>query len=205
MNFLPPNILLSDVNITPAKDERVVRVLDEGRVSHSGTFSYTSKDGGSYDLIFSNTFSTFSSKYVGVAYTDKGKSYEESFTVPPGLYKAISVFAYPGQTINVNLVAQGGSGDDVNFFITTIECKQNVKFTFTLFNAGSIDGDVTVKLLADDKGFWSNNYILKSNEKITKSRSVLIPNCNDLRLIISEQKSTGYFGSSFKDIWKLLS
>jgi len=131
-----------------------------------------------------------------VSYTDKGTPYQESFSIPAGEYERISVYAYPGKTINGNFQVSGGSGNDVNFFITTIDCKQNVKFSFTLFNSGHVDGNVIVKLLADNQQFWSNNYIVEVEEKVTKNSSVLIPNCNeDLEIIISEQKSANYFGS----------
>ena len=52
-SLLPPNILLSDVNITTRNDTKEVTVIDQGRVSNSGSFNYTSKDGGLYELIFS--------------------------------------------------------------------------------------------------------------------------------------------------------
>jgi len=179
---LPLNILLSDVNITPTNDEKEVTVVDQGRVSNSGSFNYTSKDGGLYELIFGNGFLLESTKYVGLDYTDKGTPYQENFSIPAGEYKRITAYAYPGKTINGNFQVSGGPDNDVSFFITTIDCKQYVKFSFTLFNSGHEDGKAVVKLLADNHPIWLNDYDVKAEEKVTGGpqwyEKVMIPDCN---------------------------
>lgn len=195
MSALPPNIIISDINIDPILNERVVAVIDERRVSISDSFSYYSKNGGTYNLIFDNTISVFSNKSVDVSYTDKGKQYNKKFLVPSGTRHSIEVFAYPNSSISGQMQVSGGSGSDIDFVITTKECTQKVKFSFSLFNSGHVAGDVTVKLLAGDKSYWSNNYVLKSDEKISRSDSETIPNCKDLKIVISEQKSTDYIRS----------
>ena len=197
-NALPPNILISEIDIDPIKNEQFVTVQNLGRVYSSDSFNYYSKDGGTYFLIFSNSFSVFSDKSVSVSYTDKGKSYQKNLYVPAGYSEEIEVFVYPKQSVSGQMQIRGGSGDDVNFRIVTEECTQRVSFSFALFNAGQVNGDATVKLLAGDSEYWSSNYVLAANEKITRSDSVTIPNCKDLKLVISEQKSTGYLSSLFK-------
>jgi len=198
-SVLPPNILISEINIDSFEDEKRIKIVDLGRVSVSDSFSYYSKNGGQYYLNFDNSFSIISDKSVSVSYTDKGKTYQENLFVPAGIYKTIQVFANPGTSINGEMQIRGGSGNDVNFNIQTTECKQRVDFSFTLLNSGHVNGDATVMLISGEKYYWSNNYVLKPEEKISRSDSVTLANCNhDLRLIISEQENTDYFGSLFK-------
>lgn len=198
-SILPPNILISEIKIDSFDNNRLITVLDLGRVSGLQSFSYESKDGGQYTLYFDNSFSIISDKSVSVEYNDNGKFYQDDLLVPAGIYKTITVSAEPESKVSGNMQIHGGSGNDVNFNIKTNECKRKVDFSFSLTNSGPVSGDATVQLVLGGKNYWSNNYVLNPDEKITRSESVTIPKCDSTpKVVLSDQKNAGYFSAFFR-------
>ncbi|MGA2663629.1 MAG: hypothetical protein ABSF83_01620 [Nitrososphaerales archaeon] len=144
---LQPDIQVVNLQFGTAQtNPQTTTVQDQGRVSSSGSFSYTAAAGGIAYLVFGNSFSTFSSKYVSVEYTVAGSQSSQSFTVAAGSENTIGVTLNGGQTVSGNFQASGGSGNDVDFSIVLSTCSQTVPFTADLVNSGSANGYAVVSL-----------------------------------------------------------
>jgi len=190
---LQPNMEVSDLNVSTNPNNQFMKVLDQGRVSESGHFHYTSPQDSSYYIVFSNDFSIISTKYVSVSYTDKGQSFTRTFEVPAGAYKSIPVYAYSGQSVDGSFIVSGGSGNDVDFYIATSTCSQTISFTFNLSNYGPVNGNAEVTLQSDGTSIWSNSYFVESQKRISESGSTIMLDCNQhhFKMVVSSQKRTG--------------
>ena len=154
---LQPNIQVTSIEITPPIKETIKKnVIDLGRVSRSSSFNYNADKTGIYTMVFSNTFSTFSSKSVSVTYSADERSDTQSFKVPPGTIRSIPFALSSGQKIEGSFTVSGGSGNDVNFLIERETGTQNLSFSFKLVNSGSADGYADVNIQAYSKTVWSN-------------------------------------------------
>jgi hypothetical protein len=144
---LQPNIQVVNLQFGAAQtNPQTSTVQDQGRVSSSGTFSYTATMSGIAYLIFDNSFSTFSSKQVSTQFSAAGVQNSQSFTVGAGSVDAIPVVLYSGQTVSGTFTASGGSGNDVDFSIQLYTCSQSIPFTANLVNSGNANGYAVVSL-----------------------------------------------------------
>ncbi len=186
-----PNIQATAVSIgQPVTDPRLTNVVNDGRVSNSGSFTYTTTLPGTYSLVFDNSFSTFSSKSVSVAYTVAGATHTQSFAVSPGTSKAISLNLSTDQTLSGTFTIAGGSGNDVDFSITASTCTETVSVSFTLVNPGQADGFATVHITADGQSQWSNRYLVPHGQQVPGNGSVTLTDCNThtFNVVVSSQE-----------------
>ncbi len=186
-----PNIQATAINIPqPVANPQTSTVLNDGRVSGSASFSYISKLPGSYSLVFDNSFSTFSSKAVALTWADAaGASHTQAFTVSPGNAYTITTDMKTNQVISGSFSVSGGSGDDVNFYITAQTCTQSVTFTFTLVNSGSADGYATVQLRVDGQALWTNRYFVSQGQQLLQNGGITLSDCDShsINLVVSSQ------------------
>jgi len=190
-NSLQPNIQVTDIDIGQAlKNPQTAVVLNLGRVSNSGTFSYTTTLSGSYTLVFSNSFSIISSKSVSVMYSAAGKSDTQSLVIPPGTYRTITVNLATNQVISGSFTASGGSGNDVDFYIESKTGTQSFTLNFTLVNSGTANGFADVILQADGKEVWSNRYFVQAGQQIRQSERISLPDLDEhiLRVMVLQQQ-----------------
>lgn len=186
-----PNIQATAINIAqPAASPRTANALDDGRVSNSGSFDYTTGQSGTYILVFDNSFSTFSTKSVGVTYNVAGSDQTRSFSVPPGTTQQISYNLATGQRIHGSFTIAGGSGNDINFYITASTCSETVSFSFTLVNPGPASGFATVHFTVDGQTQWSNRYLVPNGGQVPATGSVTLPDCNShtMNIVVSAQE-----------------
>jgi hypothetical protein len=176
---LQPNIQVTAVNIdTPTQTPASSTVVDEGRVSSSATFSYTVSLYGSYVLVWDNSFSTFSSKSVSGSYTVNGINQQTfSFTVTAGNSETLTLTLTPNDVLAGSFTVSGGSGNDVNFYITANTCSEVIAFSFTLVNSGTANGYSTVAFQSDTASPWSNRYYVQFNQQLPESGSVTLQDC----------------------------
>jgi hypothetical protein len=145
-----PNIQATAIVIgQPITDPRLSTVLDDGRVANSASFGYTTVLPGTYTLVFENSFSTFSSKSVYATYTAAGATHTQSFAVSAGSAQNIANNLLANQVLSGSFTVTGGSGNDVNFYITASTCTQTVTFSFSLVNPGAANGFATVHFNVD--------------------------------------------------------
>jgi flagellar basal body-associated protein FliL len=144
---LQPNIQVVNLQFGSAQtNPQTSTVQDQGRVSGSGSFSYTASVGGLAYLEFDNSFSTFSSKSVSVEYSVAGVQSSQSFTIGAGSANTIGVSLNGGQTVSGTFTASGGSGNDVDFSIVLTTCSQTIPFTANLVNSGGANGYAVISL-----------------------------------------------------------
>jgi flagellar basal body-associated protein FliL len=144
---LQPNIQVLNLQFGSAQTSPQNSIVqDQGRVSGSDTFSYTATMSGVAYLVFDNTFSTFSSKQVSVAYSVAGSQNSQSFVVDAGNVNTIGVQMYSGQTVSGTFTASGGSGNDVDFSIILYTCSQTIPFTANIVNSGGANGYAVVSI-----------------------------------------------------------
>jgi hypothetical protein len=144
---LQPNIQVVNTQFGSAQyNPQASTVQSQGRVSSSGSFSYTATVSGVAELVFSNSFSTFTSKQVSVQYSAAGSPNSQSFTVGAGTASTVQVSLYAGQTVSGSFQASGGSGNDVDFSIVLYTCSQTVPSSAYLVNSGSANGYAVVSL-----------------------------------------------------------
>lgn len=186
-----PNIQPTAINIAqPITSPRTTNAVNDGRVTGSGSFDYTTDQSGTYTLVFDNSFSTFSTKSVAVSYTVSGSDQSRSFSVSPGTYQQISYTLVAGQRIRGTFTIAGGSGNDVNFYITASTCSETVNFTATLVNPGPASGFATVHLNVDGQTQWSNQYLVPNGGQVAVSGSVTLSDCNShaMNVVVSAQQ-----------------
>ena len=186
-----PNIQATAISIgQPVMDPRVTTVLNDGRVSNSGSFDYTSVLPGTYTLVFDNSFSTFSSKSVSVTYTAAGAPHSQSFVVAPGNAEDISNTLLANQALVGSFAVSGGSGNDVDFSITASTCTQTVNFSFTLVNPGQANGFAIVHLTVDGQSQWSNRYFVSQGQQVAGSGSLTLTDCktHTFNVLVSAQE-----------------
>jgi hypothetical protein len=173
-----PNIQATAIVIGhPVTDPILSTVLDDGRVANSASFGYTTVLPGTYTLVFDNSFSTFSSKSVYATYTAAGATHTQSFVVSAGNAQNIANNLSANQVLSGSFTVTGGSGNDVNFYITASTCTQTVTFSFTLVNPGAANGFATVHFNVDGQSQWSNRYLVSQSQQVPGSGSVTLPDC----------------------------
>lgn len=175
-----PNIQATAINIPASTtNPQSSTVVNEGTVSNSGSFDYSTPLYGTYALVFDNTFSTFSSKSVSVSYAATGyQGGSRSFLVNPGTTQSITFNLKPGDEISGSFSVSGGSGNDVDFYITAETCSQTIDFSFTLVNSGSANGYATVQFQADGQSYWSNKFFVVPGQQLPETGSVVLSDCN---------------------------
>jgi hypothetical protein len=187
-----PSIQVTNVNFgTASTNPQSSTPVNQGRVSGSGSFSYTADAIGTYVMAFDNSFSVISSKSVAFSYSINGKSTSTTFTVPAGQAQYVTVNLNKGDTLSGQYSITGGSGNDVNFWITGSTCTANVPFSFVLVNSGSASGYVTVGIQSNGQTLWSNKYYISKGQQATESGSLSLPTCSTPQLtvvVLSQQK-----------------
>jgi hypothetical protein len=189
-NSLQPNIQAIAVNIhTPVTDPETTTWLNLGRVSNMGSFNYQVTLSGEYVLVFGNTFSWLSDKFVNLTYTTHWPDYQwTSFYVTAGNSETVQVHVNAGQQFGGDFWVSGGSGNDVDFRIVAYTCTENVSFTFSLINAGSSDGFADVVFTVDGASAWSNKYFVPQGSTLPMNGSIIINNCDTHTFNIVVQK-----------------
>jgi hypothetical protein len=188
-----PNIHVTAINIPQGTtNPQSSTVADNGRVANSGTFDYTTTLPGTYAITFDNSFSTFSSKSVSVSYTAAGASGSKSFVVGAGNVETVSFTLSTGDRLYGSFSVSGGSGNDINFYITAQTCTQTVNFSFTLVNSGSANGYATVEFQSDGTVLWTNHYYVAQGQQLPERGNVGLSDCSghNYNILISQtQKS----------------
>lgn len=192
-NSLQPNVSVTNTDIgQPSQTPASATVVNDGRVSSSGSFNYAATLDGSYVLTFDNTFSTFSSKSVYVTYTaGSAQSTATTLNVPAGQVQDISVQSTAGQSITGSFSVSGGSGNDVNFEITANTCSETIPFSYDLANSGSASGNVTSSFQSDGQQVWSHVDLVSPGQQVPVSGTAQLANCashNFTIAITSQQK-----------------
>ncbi len=173
-----PNIQVTNVVIpTPVQNPQSTVVVDEGRVSGSGSFNYSASLVGTYDMIFDNSFSIVSTKQVSVSYNAGGVPGSASLSVPPGTENTVSVALNPNEHLMGTFEVSGGSGNDVNFEIIANTCTQQVTFSFTLANAGNSGGFANVSMGTPAQSFWTDRYYVPAGQNVPVSGQTTIQDC----------------------------
>ena len=187
-----PNIQLTALNVgQPAQSPVTQTVQNQGRVSGSGSFSYTATLAGSYYLTFDNSFSIVSSKSVTVSYTVAGKQYSTGVSLKPGETKDIYVGLDAGGQVTGTFSTSGGSGNDIDFWITGNTCTEKVSFSFTLVNSGPVSGYATVCFRSDGSCLGTNKYYVLAGQQLPVSWSAVLSECNNhvfAALVTGQQK-----------------
>ncbi len=189
---LRPNIQTTSVAIGASSTHpQTTRVLDDGRVANQGSFDYTTTLPGTYSLYFDNSFSIISDKSVSVSYATGSTSDSKSFSVSPGAAQYIYFNLDQNARITGTFTVSGGSGNDVNFYITAATCTQTIPFSFTLVNPGQADGFANVHLLVDgNQANWSNRYFVAHGQQVPESGSVTLNECSmhTLSVVVDSQE-----------------
>ena len=188
-----PNIQVTNINIPQATAiPRTSTVVDGGRVVNSGTFDYTTTLPGTYTLVFDNSFSVFSSKSVAVSFTVAGASDSNSFVVQPGNVANLDFTLTAGNRLTGTFSVSGGSGDDIDFYVTARTCTQTVNFSFVLVNSGSANGYATVQFQVDGQAFWTNRYFVAQGQQLPENGSVVLSDCNGhaYNIVVSKTEKT---------------
>lgn len=155
---LQPNIQAVNLQFGSAQtNPQTSTVQDQGRVSGSGSFSYTATSSGVAYLVFSNSFSFTSAKQVSTQYSAAGSPNSLSFTIAAGSLNTIQVPLYSGQPVSGTFTASGGSGNDVDFSILLYTCSQTIPFSATLVNSGQASGYAVVSLQIQSSSSGGNN------------------------------------------------
>jgi len=190
-NSLQPNIQVTDVHSVRYTHPTTTTWLDLGRVRNDGHFNDMSVDlGGDYVLVFDNSFSLFSDKYISLQYTTHWPDYQSrSFYVTAGQTKNLTVHVNEGQQLGGDFTVSGGSGNDINFHILANTCSETVLFTCTLVNSGNADGYAEVVFAADGTAVWSNKYYVRQNTSLPINGSITINDCDDhtFNIVIQRQ------------------
>jgi hypothetical protein len=191
-NSLQPNVQVTNPIISkPIQTPNDATVVSLGRVSYSGSFNYSAVKDGSYELIFDNSFSTFSSKNVAITYDAAGALTSSSLTVPAGNSQQITVQLKAGQRLSGSFTTSGGSGNDVNFEIVGQTCSESIAFSFDLANTGTASGSTTAAFQADGQQLWSNKDLVAAGQQVPASGTATLPNCADHSfgiVVIQQQK-----------------
>jgi hypothetical protein len=190
-NSQQPNIQATAINIvSPLQSPASSNVVDQGRVSGKGSFSYTASLNGDYYLTFDNSFSFFAPKYVSVNYSVAGKQYTTAVSLSPGETKNVNVGLDAGGQVSGSFNASGGSGNDVNFRIVGNTCSESVAFSFSLVNAGSANGFADVAFTVDGSSAWSNRYFVSMNSSVPVSGSVTLNDCgaHTFKVVVTNQQ-----------------
>ena len=190
---LQPNVQATAINIgTPTTDPVSSTPVDQGRVTSPGAFDYTTSLVGTYDLVWDNSFSVFTSKSVSVSYTVSASSTKStSFTVQPGRVEELSFDLGTGDRIYGTFAVSGGS-NDVNFYIISHTCSQTVSFSFTLVNPGNANGFGTARLTEDGHNTdWSNRYYVPQGGQAQGSGTITFPDCSShiLNVVVTQEKA----------------
>jgi hypothetical protein len=188
-----PNIQATTINIPQATTSpQSSTVVNGGRVANSGTFDYTVTLPGAYAIAFDNSFSTFSSKSVSVSYTAAGTSGSKTLTVSAGNVETVSFTLSKGDRLYGSFSVAGGSGSDIDFYITAQTCTQTLNFSFTLVNSGSANGYATVRFQSDGTSIWSNHYYIAQGQQLPESGSVVLPDCSghSYNIVVSQTQKT---------------
>ena len=176
---LRPNIQVTNVNIGQSTtNPRTARTLDDGRV-------------GTYSLYFDNSFSVFSSKAISLSYTVGGTNDMKAISIPAGNSYYLSFDLAENVRITGSFTVAGGSGNDVNFYITAATCTETIPFTFSLVNPGQSNGFATVNVLVDGtQTQWSNRYFVPQGQQVAESGSIPLTNCNahTVTIVVSSQE-----------------
>ncbi len=174
-----PNIQATAIDIPPrTANPRTSTVVDERRIANSGGFDYTTTLPGTYSLVFDNSFSVFASKSVSVSYSAGGSSSTRSLEVEPGLVATLSFTLTAGQRLSGTVTVSGGSGNDIDFYITAETCTQRVNFAFVLVNSGNANGYATVEFQVDGQVFWTNRYFVTQGQQLPVSGNVVLSDCS---------------------------
>jgi hypothetical protein len=188
-----PNIQATSINIPQATTSpHSSTVVNEGTVANSGTFDYTTTLPGTYVLVFDNSFSVFSSKSVSVSYTAAGESGTKSFVVSAGNIQTLSFTLTTGERLYGSFSISGGSGNDIDFYVTAQTCTQTVNFSFTLVNSGSANGYATVHFQSDGTSVWSNRYYVAQGQQLPENGSVVLSDCSGhvYNIVVSQTQKT---------------
>jgi hypothetical protein len=188
-NSLQPNIQVIDANVNQVTHPTTTTWLDLGRVSNQGSFNDPSVDlGGDYYLVFDNTFSWFTDKFVNLSYTTHWPDYTwTSFWVVAGQFETVKIQVNEGQQLGGDFWVTGG-GNDVDFSIIADTCTEKVSFAFSLINAGSSDGFADVIFTKDGTTVWSNKYFVPMGSTLPINGSVTIKDCDNHAFNIAVQR-----------------
>ena len=181
-----PNIQATAIDIPPrAANPRTSTVINEGVVAGSGTFDHTTTLPGTYALVFDNSFSVFASKSVSVHYrvcpdynSCPAITTTQAFVVDAGYSHKLSFTLTTGQRLSGSFSVSGGSGNDVEFYITAETCTQTVNFSFILVNSGSANGYATIQFQVDGQVFWTNRYFVTQGQQLPVSGSAVLSDCS---------------------------
>ena len=188
-----PNIQATSINIPQATTKpQSSTVVNDGTVANSGAFDYAATLPGTYMLVFDNGFSVFTSKSVAVTYTVAGTSGSKSFTVSAGSSESLPFTLTTGERLYGTFTVSGGSGNDVNFYLTAQTCTQTLNFSFTLVNSGSANGYATVHFQSDGTSVWSNRYYVAQGQQLPESGSVVLSDCSghSFNVVVSQMQKT---------------
>ena len=162
-----------------------------GKVSSTGSFSYTATANGAADLIFDNSFSFITSKAVSVSYNAAGAGFSKSFTVPAGQSYTLQVPLGQGQSVSGTFSVTGGSGNDVNFLIDQYTCSESVPFSVVLVNSGNANGYAKLGIETEGGvGVYLNNYFVPQGQQVPVSGSAVVQDCSthNFAPVVTQQK-----------------
>ena len=188
-----PSIQVTNISTAqPVQNPSSQNVVDLGRVTNTGVFSYTAVLDGSYILVFDNMFSDVS-KSVAVTYSIAGgQSNSQSFTVQGRDSHDVTTTLLAGQSIMGSFTVAGTQGNNIMFQIVANTCTQTISFSFSLVNTGSANGFATVGFQADGQTAWSNKYFVQTGQQLPASSSAMFSNCashNYNIVVLSQQKA----------------
>lgn len=187
-----PNIQATNLQVgTAVTNPQTTTVQNQGRVSNSGSFSYSPPVNLEVYLVFDNSFSIISSKSVSLSYSVSGSSNSKSFSVGAGQISTIQVPINGGQTISGTFSVSGGSGNDIDFSVQQYTCSQTVPFSVTLVNSGKASGYVVLTLHTETGAqVFSNKYYVTLGQQLPISGQANIGDCasHTLSSTISQQQ-----------------
>jgi hypothetical protein len=190
-NSQQPNIQATNIQIAqPQQSPQSSVVVDQGQVPNGASFNYITDLPGSYVMVFDNSFSILSSKSVSLSFSTGGSVNQQSFQVPAGQTKSVSVALLHGQLLNGSFQVSGGSGNDIDFYIQGNTCSQTVSFTFTLVNVGNANGLASVGFQSDGSQPWANRYFVAQGQQSAESGSAIIQDCNShvYSVVVAQQQ-----------------
>ncbi len=190
---LQPSIQVTNISTAqPVQNPSSQNVVNLGRVTNSGSFSYTAVSDGTYVLAFDNGFSD-ASKSVAVTYSVAGgQSNSMSFTVLGRETHDVPTTLLAGQSIAGTFTVAGTSGNSIIFQIVANTCTESVSFSFSLVNTGNTNGFAIVGFQADGQTVWTSRYFVQNGQQVPASASASFSSCathNYNILVLSQQKA----------------
>ena len=177
-NSLQPNMQITTMSIAqPLQSPASSTVVDLGRVTSSGSFSYTATMTGNYVLTFDNHFSDYP-KSLAVTYSVAGgANIAQSFNIPAGDSQTITVSLAAGQSVSGSFSVAGGPQNNIAFSIVSDTCTESVSFSFAVVNGGSANGFANIAFTSDGQTAWTNRYYAQTGQQLPVSGTVTINDC----------------------------